>query len=66
MNNQPLSYQREEFEEPVLTPNILLRGKNSQVLEEDLEVVGEEITKRAVFVQRTSTKEILERICLCT
>ena len=53
MNNRPLSYQGEEFEEPVLTPNVLLRGKNAPVLEESLEVVGEEITRRAAFVQRS-------------
>ena len=53
MNNRPLAYQGEEFEEPVLTPNILLRGKNSPIVEEDLEMVGEKITKRAAFVQRS-------------
>ena len=42
MNNRPLLYQGEEFEQPVLTPNTLLRGKPTQVLEEDLE----ELAKR--------------------
>ncbi|XP_028399997.1 uncharacterized protein LOC114523318 [Dendronephthya gigantea] len=26
MNNRPLCYQGEEFEQPVITPNLLLRG----------------------------------------
>ena len=52
MNNRPLSYQGEDFDQPVLTPNVLLRGRCSPVLDEDLHVLEEEITKRAVFVQK--------------
>ena len=69
MNNRPLAYQGEEFEEPVLTPNILLRGKNSPVLEEDLEMVGEKNHQTGSIrtkKQGTAAKEILERICSCT
>ena len=39
MNNRPLLYQGEEFEQPVLTPNTLLRGRSTPVLEEDLEIL---------------------------
>ena len=34
MNNKPLPYQGEEFEQPVLTPNTMQRGKPSPVLED--------------------------------
>lgn len=51
MNNRPLLYQGEEFEQPVLTPNTLLRGKPTPILEEDLEKIGEEnVTKRMRFL----------------
>ena len=54
MNNRPLLYQREEFEQPVLTPNTLLRGKSTPVLEEDLEKIGkEDVTKRMRFLQKS-------------
>ena len=36
MNNRPLRYQGKEFEQLVLTPNNLLRGKPTPVLEKDL------------------------------
>ena len=60
MNNGPLFYQREELEQPVLTPNALLRGKPTPVLEEDLETIGEEEESRKMkFLQRS--KEQLRR-----
>ena len=60
MNNRPLLYQGEEFEQPVLTPNTLLRGKPTPVLEEDLEAIGEEkVSRRMKFLQRS--KEQLRR-----
>jgi len=34
-NKSPLLYQGEEFEQPVLKPNTLLRGKPTPILEED-------------------------------
>lgn len=40
MNNRPLCYQGEEFEQLVITPNILLRGKPAVALEQDLEKIG--------------------------
>ena len=54
MNNRPLLYQGEEFEQPVLTPNTLLRGKPTPILEEHLEKIGEEnVTKRMRFLQKS-------------
>ena len=60
MNSRPLLYQGEEFQQPVLTPNTLLRGKPTPVLEEDLETIGEEkVSRRMKFLQRS--KEQLRR-----
>ena len=42
VNNRPLCYQGEKFEQSVLTPNILMRGNPTQFLEEDLQEVDEE------------------------
>ena len=55
MNNRPLCYQGEEFETPVITPNILIRGKPAQMLEEDLHKVGDDETfpKRMVLLARS-------------
>ena len=54
MNNRPLFYQGEEFEQPVLTPNTLLRGRPNSILEEDLEKIGEEeVTRRMRFLQKS-------------
>ena len=60
MNNQPLLYQGEEFEQPVLTPNTILRGKPTPILEQDLQKIGEEdVTKRMRFLQKS--KEQLQK-----
>lgn len=49
MNNRPLTYQGEEMEHPVLTPNILIRGTPATFLEEDLEQLEEDsITTRRI------------------
>lgn len=54
MNNRPKLYQGEKFEQPVLTPNTLLRGRPTQVLEEDLEKIREKkVTRRMVFLQKS-------------
>ena len=42
MNNHPFLYQGEEFEQPVLIPNTLLRGKQSPILKEDFQETGED------------------------
>ena len=34
LNNRPLCYMEEEFEQPVITPNLLLRGQSAHFLEE--------------------------------
>eukprot|EP00795_Rhopilema_esculentum_P008342 gene8342-14309_t len=55
MNNRPLSYQGEEFETPVITPNILIRGQPAHMLQEDLHKIGDEETlpKRMVFLAKS-------------
>ena len=54
LNNRPLLYQGEEFEQPVLTPNTLLKGKPTPMLGQDLEKVGEEdVTKRMRFLLKS-------------
>ena len=35
LNNRPLCYMEEEFEQPVITPNLLLRGQPAHFLEEN-------------------------------
>ncbi|XP_065665443.1 uncharacterized protein LOC136086875 [Hydra vulgaris] len=42
MNNRPLCYQGDQFDNQVLTPNVLMRGKPVILLEEDIDL----ITKR--------------------
>ena len=37
MNNRPLCYVGDEFDQSVLTPNILVRGSPASYLEEDTE-----------------------------
>ena len=60
MNNHPLCYQGEEFEEQVITPNVLLRGKSAIVLEEDLEKApsGSQLTRRMILLKRSK-----EQLC---
>ena len=41
MNNRPLCYQGEEFENPVITPNPLLRGQPANFLEESEEAMND-------------------------
>ena len=47
LNNQPLSYLGEEFEMPVITPNLLFRWQPARFLEENGENMseGEEMTR---------------------
>ena len=55
MNNRPLCYQGEEFEEQVITPNILIRGRPSTVLEQDIEQIeaDDKLTRRLLFIKRS-------------
>ena len=43
MNNRPLAYLGEEFEDRAVTPNISLRDKAAEFLEENTEVFKEDI-----------------------
>ena len=61
MNNRPLCYIEQEFEEPVLTPNILLRGKPTPILEEDLQKLNEDETTTRRLEYLLESKEHLRR-----
>ena len=52
MNNRPLCYQGEEFENPVITPNLLLRGQPANFLEESEEAMNDNTaaTKRMKYL----------------
>ena len=62
MNNRPLHYQGKEFEQPVLTPNNLLRGKPTPVLEKDLETISEEKVSRPMKLLQRSNEQLRRRI----
>ena len=55
MNNRLLLYQGEEFEQPVITPTILLRGRPLSIVEEDLQLIGDdaEVTKRMKLLHKS-------------
>ena len=38
MNKRPLCYQGDQFDNQVLTPNVLMRGKPAILLEEDIDL----------------------------
>ena len=60
MNNRPLFYQGEEFEQPVPTPSTLLSRKAIPTLEQDLEKIGDEdVTEWMRFLQKC--KEQLQK-----
>ena len=61
MNNRPLCYIEQEFEEPVLTPNILLRGKRTPVLDEDLQNLNEDESTTSRLKYLLKGKEHLRR-----
>lgn len=51
LNNRPLCYIGEEFETPVITPNLLLRGEPAPYLEENRdEVVAQVMTSVPLMV----------------
>ena len=54
MNNRSLCHQSEDFENNVITPTILLRGRPARLLEEDLQKLNEEVnvTKRQMYLKR--------------
>ena len=54
LNNRPLCFLGEEFEQPVITPNLLLRGQPAQFLEENLDDIGdgrEGMTRRLQYLK---------------
>ena len=58
MNNRPLCYVGEDFDHPVITPNILLHNRPSAAIDdsiltdEDFDYNAKDILKRARFVQK--------------
>ena len=54
MNNRPFCYQGEDFDEPVITPNLLIRGGRSTKLTEDLENMEpqEKASKRMIHLHK--------------
>ena len=54
LNNRPLCYLGEEFEQPVITPNLLLHGQPAQFLEENTDDIGdgrEGMTRRLQYLK---------------
>ena len=62
MNNRPLCYIGDEYDQPVSTPNILLRGIPAQFLEEDLKYLDDTaiITKRVRYL-KTCREQLRKR-----
>jgi len=56
LNNRPLCYVGEEFEQPVITPNLLLRGQPAHFLEENSDNTdddeAEEMTRRLRYLKK--------------
>ncbi|XP_002157912.3 uncharacterized protein LOC100197154 [Hydra vulgaris] len=57
MNNRPLWYQGDQFDNQVLTPNLLMRGKPAILLEEDIALIAKEeyAIRRAKFIKNCKT-----------
>ena len=55
MKNRPLLYQGEEFEKLIITSNILLRRRPLPIVEDDLELIGDEaeVSRRMKLLQRS-------------
>ena len=54
MKNRPLCYLREDFEQPVITPNLLLHGQPARFLEEDTVDASDErekMTRRLPYLK---------------
>ena len=65
INNRPICYVGDECDEPILTPNILLRGTPARFLEEDLENLNYTdettvVTRRIRYFKKT--RDIFEKI----
>ena len=52
-NNRPLCYVGEEFEQQTVTPNILIRGKPANFLEEDIDTLDDtsDVTRRLRYLK---------------
>ena len=61
MNNRPLCYIEEEFDQPVLTPNILLRGSPADYLEEDTEETEYQMCTRRMRYLSICRKQLRKR-----
>ncbi|XP_012558037.2 uncharacterized protein LOC101239443 [Hydra vulgaris] len=57
MNNRPLCYQGDQFDNQVLTPNVLMRGKPATLLEENIALIAKEeyAIRRAKFIKNCKT-----------
>ena len=63
MNNRPLTYLGEEFEDRPITPNILLRGEPAEFLEENTEALKgrtkhDKTTEVSKEVSRTTAEKM--------
>ena len=60
MKNIPLCYQGEDFESKAVTPNIPLRSRPAQLLEEDLQKLNKEdyVTKKMMYFKSYKEKLI--------
>ena len=61
MNNRPLCYVGEEFDRPVLTPNILLRGSPADYLDEDSEETKYQVCTRRMRYLRMCHEQLRKR-----
>ena len=53
MNNRPLCYLGEDHDFPVITPNLLMRGQTTAVLDQDVDLLDDKsaVTKRMRYIQ---------------
>ena len=53
MNNRPLCYQGDQFNNQMLIPNVLIRGKPAILLEEDIDLItkGDWAIRRIKFLK---------------
>lgn len=53
MNNRPLCYLGDDYEFPVITPNLLLKGQNTATLNPDFESLDDQssVTKRMQYIK---------------
>ena len=61
MNNRPLCCVGEEFDRPVLTPNILLRGSPAEYLDEDSEETKYQVCTRRMRYLRMCHEQLRKR-----